>query len=372
MKQYILILIALLFSSVVLSQSKSQQTFYVGTFTSEGAEGFYLCSFNMESGDVELTKVFKGSDNPNYLCLSPDKKYLYVVTRVPVEVEKTGGYVCAYKVVENGNLEFLNKQASNGNDPCYVDVSPDGKFVAIATYGGGTTSLFPVNSDGSLQEPASIIINKGLSADKSRQQVPHAHSIRFSPFGNEVFSADLGTDLLNIYKLENGELISPNQNFVGMEAGAGPRHFEFHPNGKVIYVINELNSTITAIQKGKEKWNVFQNISTLPRDYSDKSYCADIHISADGKYLYGSNRGHNSIAVFEVNSKDQTLESVGTVSVEGNWPRNFRITPDGNWMLVANQKSNDITVFKINKSNGIPEFTGKKIELPSPVCIEFL
>ncbi|MCY1722551.1 lactonase family protein [Prolixibacteraceae bacterium Z1-6] len=372
MRQHILNLIVLLFSLTVHSQTTNLQHFYVGTFTSEGAEGFYLCSFNTETGDVELTKTFKGSDNPNFLCLSPDKEYLYVATRVPAEVERSGGYICAYKVGENGNLKFLNKQVSNGNDPCHVDVSPDGKFVAIATYGGGTTSLYPVNEDGSLAGATTVIENSGSGPDKARQSVPHAHSIRFSPFENEVFSADLGTDQLNIYRLENGELICSHQNDIKMAPGAGPRHFEFHPNAQVIYVINELNSTITAVRKEKGQWDAFQNISTLPKDFKGESYCADIHISADAKYIYGSNRGHNSIAVFEVNPKDQTLEILGTVPVEGNWPRNFRITPDGKWMLVANQKSGDITVFKINKTNGIPEFSGKRIELSSPVCIDFL
>ncbi|WP_346857231.1 lactonase family protein [uncultured Draconibacterium sp.] len=372
MKQSILFLFAFLLVSTLFAQTSNLQNFYVGTFTSEGAEGVYLCSVNTETGNVSLVETFKGFDNPNYLSLSPNKKYLYVVTRVSTEVDKSGGYVCAYKIEKDGKLAFLNKQASNGEDPCHVDVSPDGSFVAIATYGGGTTSLYPVNNDGSLQEPSTVNRNSGAGADPSRQSGPHAHSIRFSPFSNEVFSADLGTDHLDIYNLVDNKLEAADQAFVKMKAGAGPRHFEFHPNGNVIYVINELNSTITSIHKSKNKWATFQTISTLPKDFKGESYCADIHISADGKYLYGSNRGHNSIAVFEVNEKDQTLESIGTVSVEGNWPRNFGITPDGKWMLVANQKSGDITVFKLNKQNGIPQFTGNKIKLPSPVCIQFL
>ena len=157
-----------------------------------------------------------------------------------------------------------------------------------------------------------------------------------------------------------------------MTPGAGPRHLEFHPNKEVIFVINELNSTVSVVNMTENKWEVVQNISTLPEGFEGASNCADIHISNDGKYLYGSNRGHNSIVVFKVHEKNQSLEFLTTVSVEGNWPRNFGITPNGDWLLVANQKSNDITVFRIDKKTGLPEFSGKKLDMPSPVCIEFL
>jgi len=372
MKRSILFLLTLLITLTLFAQHKNLEKFYVGTFTAEGAKGIYFCSFNSESGEVKLENTFKGIDNPNFLRLSPNKDFLYVASRVPAKVEQSGGYICAYKVEENGNLKFLNKQHSNGLDPCHIDVSKDGKHVATATYGSGTTSLYPIKSDGSLNVASSIIQNKGTGAEASRQSKPHAHSIKFAPFSNEVFSADLGTDQINVFMLNNNELQSTAQKFIKMAPGSGPRHFVFHPNGEVIYVINELNSTISSVQKVKGKWEVVQSISTLPKDFKGESYCADIHLSADSKYLYGSNRGHNSIAVFEVNEKDQTLESIGNVPVEGNWPRNFCITPDGNWMLVANQKSGNITVFKLNQKTGIPEYSGKKTELPSPVCIEFL
>ncbi len=372
MKQYFLFVIGLFFALFAVAQNENLQKFYVGTFTSKGAEGIYLCSFNNATGDIKLEKTIKGIDNPSFLRLSPNKEFLYVGSRTTPAIEKSGGYVNAYKVDNKGNLQFLNKQNSNGLDPCHVDVSPNGKHVAIATYGGGTTSLYCVAEDGSLEPASQVIENKGAGADLDRQSRPHAHSIKFSPFDNSVFSADLGTDQLNIYRLENNRLEYGNQEFVKMTPGAGPRHFEFHPNGEVIYVINELNSTIATIKRKNTNWKVVQNISTLPKNYKGKSYCADIHISKDGKFLYGSNRGHNSIAVYEVNKKDQKLKLQGTVSVEGNWPRNFGITPDGNWMLVANEKSGDITVFKINRKTGLPTFTGNKIELPAPVCIEFL
>ncbi len=368
MKRIILLQILVL---VVISVFGQNQKLFVGTFTSEGAEGIYICNFNTENGEISLGKTIKAVDNPSFLKLSADKKYLYVVTRVPGNVEKTGGYVSAYETDENANLHFINKQSSNGEDPCFVDVSGDGKYVAIATYGSGTTSLYPVQQNGGLLPATSVIVNEGSGFDKSRQASPHAHSIKFSPFNSMVFSADLGTDQLNIYTLKNNELVPFNPAFVKMKPGAGPRHFVFDPDDKVIYVINELNSTITALKKQNETWSEFQSISTLPAGFKGTSYCADIHLSKDGRFLYGSNRGDNSIAVFTIDNKTNELSSKGTVSVEGNWPRNFTLSPDGNYMLVANQKSGNIAVFKIDGESGMPEFTGNEIQLPAPVCLEF-
>lgn len=373
MKIKSLILILIVFCSFYTrSENESSIKLYVGTFTSEGSEGIYQCSFNTQTGDLKLENTIKGIDNPSFLSISENRKYLYAVSRTTKEVEKTGGFIVAYKIQKDGNLKMLNKQVSNGFGPCHVDVSKDGKYAAIATYFSGTSSLYPLKGNGKLEAASSIIINKGTSVDKDRQTEPHAHSIQFSPFDNSVFSADLGTDKLNIYKLENDKLVPAKQAFAKMEAGAGPRHFQLHPNGKIIYVINELNSTVSVLQKTNNKWERIQDVSTLPEDFTGDSYCADIHISKDGKYLYGSNRGHNSIAVFSIDGKSSLIDFKGTVSVEGNWPRNFTLSPDGNFMLVANQKSGNITVFKINKETGFPEYLNKEIKLPAPVCLEFL
>ncbi|MEZ5106146.1 MAG: lactonase family protein [Draconibacterium sp.] len=366
-----LLLIFAFFALLVNGQNSSLQKFYVGTFTSEGADGVYLCGFNEETGELSLLKTFKGLDNPAFLRISPNQKYIYVATRPSDVIEPSGGFVAAYKINDDGSVKFLNKQVSGGVEPCHVDVSADGKYVATANYVKGTVALFPVNNDGSLQPASSVIENKGSGPDKSRQLGPHAHSVKFSPWGNEVFSADLGTDQLNIMHMENGKLVQRGQEFMKLEPGAGPRHFEFSKKGRVVFVISELNSTITSFEMNGNNWVKKQVISTLPNDFKGESYCADIHISNDGRFLYGSNRGHNSIAVFRVDDK-QNLSTVGFVPVEGNWPRNFSLTPDGNFMLVANQRSGNITVFKVDRNSGALKFTGKEIKLPSPVCIEFL
>ena len=363
----VLVLIVLILSVLhVFGEKPEKQLFYVGAYTSEGAKGIYLCSFDNSSGEISLLETFEGIDNPSFLKTSKDKRFLYAVT------EKQEGNVSAFQIDKNGILKLINEQNSNGKGPCHVDVSPDGKFVAVANYGGGTTSLYPVAKNGSLLPATSVIVNEGSSINKSRQNKPYAHSIKFSPFSNQVFNADLGTDQLNIYYLEGDKLIQKGQKFVKLDPGSGPRHFDFHPDGETIFVISELNSTITTLKLANETWEKQQVISTLPADFKEVSYCADIHVSADGRFLYGSNRGHNSIAVFEIKKETKQLKSAGFVSVEGNWPRNFALSPDGKFLLAANQKSGNITVFRINKETGIPEFTGKEIKIPAPVCIEFL
>ncbi len=370
MKNVVLCLLILIITKTGIAQNLEK--LYVGTFTSEGAEGIYLCNFDRKTGDILLEKTFKAIDDPAFLKISPDRKYIYVGSRTAQKVEKKGGCVCAYKIEKNGDISFLNKQFSHGDEPCHIDVSPDGKFVSAANYGSGTTAIFPVNDDGSLQPASSVIQNEGSGPNKSRQSSPHAHSMKFSPFDNSVFSADLGTDHLNLFKLEDGKLVESEQRLVQIPAGSGPRHFDFHPNGKIIYLINELKSTVSVLKKNNGKWEVIQNVSSLPKDFKGESYCADIHISNDARFLYGSNRGHNSVTIFSINADTQKLKFLGTVSSEGNWPRNFTLTPDNKFMLVANQHSGNITVYKMNSETGFPEFTGKQIQLASPVCLEFL
>jgi 6-phosphogluconolactonase len=368
------LIIIFLFPVIYISgfSQSSPEKFYVGTFTSEGAEGIYLCEFNTQTGEITLDRTFRGISDPSFLKISPDRKTLYAVTRLPDGSNRPDGCIEAYHIDSEGNLEFLNRQDSHGSGPCHVDVSPDGSLAAIATYGGGTVSLYPLSADGSLLPASSTVINKGSGHDKSRQSTPHAHSIKFYYSGDMVFSADLGTDHLNILKIEDNKFIYADQKHVKLSPGAGPRHFDFHPSGKIIYVINELNSTVTAIKNKGVTWKIFQVISTLPPDYEETNYCADIHLSSDGKFLYGSNRGHNSVAIFEINPRTKKLKHIDTVSSRGNWPRNFAISPDGYYLLIANQKSDNITVFRIDKNTGIPEYTGNEINLPAPVCIEFL
>ena len=370
MKRIVLVLLSFFMGNLVFGQNANLQKFYVGAYTSEGAKGIYLCTLDTETGEIKPVSTFEGVANPSFVRLSPDREYLYVVSETAKNDGKTG-YVHAYKVEQNGDLTLINSQESKGDNPCHVDVSPDGKNVLVSNYTSGTYSLFSVNADGSLAPAVKTIQNLGSGPNKDRQEGPHAHSAKFSPFSDEIFNADLGTDHVNIVHLEGGTMVQQGQAFVQLPAGSGPRHFDFHPKGKAMFVINELNSTITVLHKIKNVWEAGQSISTLPGNFKGESFCADIHLSKDGKFLYGSNRGHNSIAIFKVDEKDQTLEMLGTVGVEGNWPRNFGLTPDGKWLLVANQRSGNITVFKVNTNDGSILFSGKQIKLPAPVCVEF-
>lgn len=372
MKTVCLIFLLFFVFDQVYSRDLPEEYFYVGTFTSEGAEGIYLCSFNPENGTVKMEEVFRGIDNPSFLRISPDRKFLYVVTRPPVAVEREGGYVAAYRIGQGGRIHFLNKQLSHGLDPCHVDVSPDGRYVAAANYGSGTVSLFPVNNDGSLLPASSVYKNEGSGTDPQRQSSPHAHSVKFSLLDEKMYSADLGTDELIIFTRNKNVLNDTLKSSVRLSPGAGPRHFVIHRDGQVIYVINELNSTISVLKKQVDNWRVFQEISTLPKDFTGKSFCADIHFSADQRFIYGSNRGDNSLFVAAVESNSKRLVSMGTVETHGDWPRNFVVTRDGRFLLVANQRSGNITVFRIDKETGIPVFTGNQLNLPSPVCLEFL
>ncbi len=249
MKRLLLLAYAVLFTIPLFAQQLNLQKFFVGTYTRLGAEGIYRCSLNSETGEIRLENTFKAVDNPAFLRLSPDRKFLYAVSEISETPDGKKGFVLAYRVDEKGDLHFLNKQSSNGDGPCHVDVSPDRKRVAIATYGGGTTSLFPVREDGSLDGVLNVVLNTGSGPNLDRQQKPHAHSIKFSPWDTQVFSADLGTDQLNILRLDSDGWHACSQPHVKLPGGAGPRHFDFHPQEMVIYVINELNSTITAIRQ---------------------------------------------------------------------------------------------------------------------------
>jgi 6-phosphogluconolactonase len=365
-----LFLVCFMSASWVYSQDGKLEKMYVGTFTSEGAEGIYLCNFNPLTGDLVQSQVFKGIDNPNFLRKSPDGKFLYVTTRAPFAVDPSGGSVVSYRINQSGALEFINKQSSQGNDPCYVDVSPDGKWVAIGNYGGGSVAIYPVNQDGSLKPASSLIKHRGSGPHPTRQKAPYAHSIRFMSDGLTLIAADLGTDQLLIYKLDKstGILSSGDQAFVTLPPGSGPRHFEFTADEKFGYVANELNSTISVIERINGQLQVKQTLSTLPAGFKGTSFCADIHLSPDEKFVYVSNRGHQSIAVFE-RKADGSLSVVDHVHVQGDWPRNFTIHPSGKYMLVANQRSHNIAVFQLR--DGIPVFTGKELKLPAPVCLEF-
>jgi 6-phosphogluconolactonase len=371
MRRYLISTVFILLCYMSYSQEDVSKWLFVGTFTSEGAEGIYLCRFDPATGSLIQTKVFKGIDNPNFLKVSPCGNYLFAVTRAPFAVDPSGGSVASYRIGANGNLEFINKQSTLGNDPCYVDISPDGSWVAISNYGGGSVALYPVSKTGVLSPSSSLLKHRGSGPHPTRQKAPYAHSIRFTRDGKTLHAADLGIDQLLIYQLDasSGTLVPGKQPFVALPPGSGPRHFEFSSDEKYCYLANELNSTVSVLENQNGQLALMQTLSTLPAGYNGTSFCADIHLSPDGKFVYVSNRGHQSIAVFSRDTGGK-LSHVTHVHVEGDWPRNFTIDPAGKFMLVANQRSHNIAVFELR--NGIPVFTGNQIKIPAPVCLDFL
>lgn len=369
MRIIVLSLIGFFSFSILFAQS-SRENFYVGTFTTEGAEGIYLCQFDNSSGEISLNRVFKAIDNPNFLKKSRDGKFLYSVSRAPEAVDITGGAVVAYRIKNNGDLEFLNKQITHGKDPCYIHISHDNKWLAVANYGSGSIAVYPIDENGALKPASSTVKHKTGSSAGTRSKTPHAHSIVFSENDKQLFVADLGLDQLLIYDFdkEKGVMTPAAQPFVQLEEGAGPRHFCFAGNEPYCYVANELNSTISVLSYKNGLLTEIQTLSTVPADFDSKSYCADIHLSPDEKFVYVSNRGHQSIAVF-AREPNGMLKHIDFIDVKGEWPRNFYVHPSGKFMLIANQHSHNITVFGLE--NGIPKFAAKELKIPAPVCIEF-
>lgn len=328
---------------------------YVGTYTGENSEGIYSFDFNSITGALTNKKLAIKAENPSFITFSADKKFLYAVSEA-----SEGSSVSAYSVNKNSTLNFLNKVSSNGNGPCHIQLNKENNKAVVSNYGGGTISIYNLNKNGILND-AFQVFNHNVDNEKS-----HAHSAKF--LKNNLFVADLGRDFLAHYIKNNNKYVL-KENYL-MAKGAGPRHFEISKNGDFIYVINELNSTISVLKNNAEKYTNIQNIGTLGDGFIGDSFCADIHLSKDEQFLYGSNRGENTIVVFKRSKKDGTLQKIQNISVEGNWPRNFTISPNGKFLLVANQKSNNISVFKVGKKSGKLSFINS-VETGTPVCLLF-
>jgi len=329
---------------------------YVGTYTGPESKGIYYYDFNTETGKLSNKKLAVEAINPSFITFSANKKLMYAVS----ESEK-GSTVSSYNVVKNGELSLLNTVNSNGSGPCHVQLNKNNTKAVVSNYGGGNFSVYKLEKNGALQDAFQVVNNNtpGIKA--------HTHSAQF--YKNELYIADLGRDFLSHY-VENDTQYELKKNYM-MAKKAGPRHFEISKNGEYIYVINELNSTITALKRGTDTFAEIETVSTLRDDYKGMNSCADIHLSNDEKFLYGSNRGENTIVVFKRNTENGTIEKIQSISVEGDWPRNFTLSPNGEFLLVANQRSNNITVYKVLKGTGKLTYTYFSESIVSPVCLLF-
>jgi len=350
---------------------------YIGTYTTKGAEGIYVYSFDPSSGELTFSSKATGIVNPTFLAIDPQRQYLYAANEVDTFDDKPSGAVSAFSIDrETGELTFLNVQLSHGTSPCHLSVDQTGQFVLVANYGSGSVSVLPIRDDGRLGEASDFIQHEGSSVNPKRQQGPHAHSITIDPANHYAFAADLGLDKILVYQLDlsRGKLHPHDKPWVSVHAGAGPRHFAFHPNEKFAYVINEIDSTVTAFAYDEARGTLqeLQTVSALPEDFTGTSYCADVHVSPSGKYVYGSNRGHDSIVILKVDSTTGTLSYVGHQATQGKWPRNFAIDPTGSYLLAANQDSDTIVTFHVDERTGILTPTGHVASVPAPVCLKMI
>lgn len=367
--------------SVLASAQAADKTlpFFIGTYTDGASKGIYHSELNLETGAFRPVELAGETNNPSFLAIHPSKSWLFAVNEIDAFIGRDSGSVSAFAIdPATHKLRFLNAQASGGAAPCHLVIDRSGKHVLVANYGGGSVGSLPIGEDGQIGSATSIIQNVGASVDLARQQAPHAHSINLDAANRFAFVADLGLDKILSFRFDpaSGTLRKNEAAPATIIApGAGPRHFAFHPQGKFAYVINEIALSITAMNydAATGALSPMQTISTLPPGTTGQDLStAEVVISPNGKFLYGSNRGHHSIAVFQVDEAKGTLRFVEAESTQGRNPRNFVVDPTGRYLLAENQDSDSIVSFRIDPNSGALDPTGHRVEVPKPVCIRFL
>jgi 6-phosphogluconolactonase len=356
------------------SPTNYDQYLLIGTYTKNQHEGIYVYSFNSQTGVLKPVSATKDVDNPSYLAVAPDKKHVYSVNEVGAE--RTGSVSAFAFDNATGQLQFLNKQPSGGDGPCYVNTDSAGTHVVVGNYAGGSLSVLPVQADGSINAPLQTVQHMGSSVNKNRQEKPHVHCVVFSPDNKYLYVPDLGIDKVGIYKYDPSSpllLQEATPSYVQLPPGSGPRHLTFHPNGKWAYLIHELDGKVTAFKYDTGRLTPIQTVSTLPPAYKGAVSGADIHVSPDGKFLYASNRSDlNNIVYYAIDQRSGRLQRKGQQQSGGKTPRNFMIDPSGNFLLVANQDSDNVVVFKRNISTGAIKPTGEEITVSMPVCLKMI
>lgn len=365
-------------------RSMDTEYFYAGTYTQpilfgtgevfQGkGEGIYYLALDKASGCLSVKGLTEGVDNPSYLCISPDKKYIYAVNELKKFRGKDSGSVSAFSVdADTGGLTFLNLRPSGGTDPCHININAAQTHVYVSNFMSGSVSVFPIEKDGSLGEMSCFIQHMGSGAVPGRQEGPHAHSLVFDRTQAHAIVPDLGLDKLMVYKTDfaKGNLAPGETPYLKLPAGSGPRHLVFHPGYRFAYLVNEIASSVSLLyyEEKRGSFEIVQTADTVLRDRKKGNICADIHISPDGRFLFCSNRGDDSLAVFCVCEDDGTLRFAERVPCGGRTPRNFVIDSDGEYLLAGNQDTDNIVVFRINHENGgLTQVS--ELPLPSPVCI---
>lgn len=372
------ILLACLFVLPLLAAPKAAGSLvYIGTYTGEKSKGIYAFRFHPDSGELESLGLVAETDSPSFLAVHPNRKFLYAVNEKDNFGDRKSGAVTAFAIDEKtGRLKQLNQVSSRGTGACHLVVDRTGKTLFVANYGSGSVAAFPVQKDGSLGEAVGFDQHTGSGPDVRRQSHPHAHCVVLSPDNRFVAAADLGLDKVFLYHVDpqNSSLVPNAPPFASVKPGSGPRHVAFSPDAAHAYVINEMGSTVTAFSYDAKAGTMaeIQNVSTLPSGFSGQSTTAEIVIDSKGRFLYGSNRGHDSIAVFSIDRAKGTLTPIEHVSTQGKVPRNFAIDPTGAYLFAANQNTNNIVLFRIDQASGRLTPTGKSVEVGSPVCVLFV
>lgn len=350
---------------------------YAGTYTNANSKGIYAWRMDTASRSVSPLGLVAETPNPTFLEIAPNHRFLYAVNEVDSFQGKPAGAVSAFSVeAATGKLTFLNQQTSGGRGPCHLTLDREGKNVLVANYGGGSIECLPVQSNGRLGPPTAFLQHSGKSINPARQEGPHAHCMTLDAANHFAFVCDLGLDKIMSYRFDASKgTLAPNQpGFTATKPGAGPRHLVFDPNGREAYAINELNSTIVryAYDSATGALSEMQTVALLPQGFTGASTAAEIAVYHSGKFLYGSNRGDDSIAVFSVDAATGSLAFLQRVSTQGKSPRNFAIDPYGNLLFAANQNSGNIVIFNIDTATGKLTPSGQVLEAPSPVCVKFV
>ena len=365
--------------AVAAAGKEHQYLMYVGTYTEEGStsKGIYAYRFDSATGQLTSIGLAAQTTNPSFLVVHPNHRFLYAVNEVGNYQGKKSGGVSAFAIDRTtGKLTLLNEVASGGTDPCYITVDQTGKFVLVANYTSGSVSVFPIQPDGSLGAASAFVQHTGHGTDPTRQEGPHAHSIDLTPDNRFAIVDDLGLDETLVYKFDSakGSLTPNDPPFAKANAGAGPRHFALNPNGKFGYVIDEMGDTVSvfSFDAAAGTLHPVQNISTIPKDFTKQNDDAEIAIHPSGKFLYASNRGHDSIAVFAVDADKGTLSLIEYAPTKGQSPRHFAIDPSGSLLFAENEKSDNIVIFRIDPGTGRLAPTGKVLDVSQPVCVKFV
>ncbi len=359
-----------------LAQSPSKDILYVGTYSDRGSKGIYVLEFDRTNEELKEIQTLEGKESPSFLAVHPNGKYLYAVYGEGINADDKNGTVAAFSIdPANGKLTKINEQSSEGSGPCHVSIDPEGKLAYVSNYGGGNLAVYPIQNDGSLSKASDMIQHSGSSVNPNRQKEPHMHSIIPSASGKFIYASDLGLDKIMIYAPDRktGKLSPAPTPFAASKPGAGPRHFTFHPNGELAFSIEELSST-TASYRVDQKTGALSpldRITTLPKNVTaEGNSTADIHTSPDGKFVYASNRGHDSMVIYGVDAKTGKLTYVGNEPTRGAHPRNFCMDDQGEFVFVANRDNDNVVIFERDATSGKLTYTGNEAKVPAAVCIK--